>query len=124
MKMNIQMKFGQRIFRYFAMLILFAGAVSGSGTAHAVLGAETALEVLKRNDCTKCHGVKKSKNGPSYQKVSEKYRGKPDAENTLFKHLTTSPKVKLEDGTEEQHKKTDFETSEQLREFIRWILSL
>lgn len=100
------------------------GSVMGAGTAHAVLDAETALEVLKRNDCTKCHSVKKSKNGPSYQKVSKKYMGKPDAEETLYKHLTTNPKVKLEDGTEEQHKKTDFANPEQLREFIRWILSL
>ncbi|MEO5377864.1 MAG: hypothetical protein H7832_08815 [Magnetococcus sp. DMHC-6] len=94
------------------------------GTVHAELDGETALQVLKRNDCTKCHSVKKSKNGPSYQKVSNKYKDKPDAVEKLFKHLTTAPKVKLEDGTEEEHKKIDFDNPEQIREFIRWILSL
>ncbi|MBF0420817.1 MAG: c-type cytochrome [Magnetococcales bacterium] len=107
----------------FVFSVVF-GMIYKSGTAFAALDANIALEALKRNDCTKCHSVKKSKNGPSYQKVSEKYRGKPDAEDKLYKHLTTSPKVKLEDGTEEQHKKTDFMEEQQLREFIRWILSL
>ncbi|MBF0161133.1 MAG: c-type cytochrome [Magnetococcales bacterium] len=88
------------------------------------MDAVTALEVLKRNDCTKCHSVQKSKNGPSYTKVSKKYKGDAQAEEKLYKHLTTTPKVKLEDGTEEEHKKTDFSDPEHLKEFIRWILSL
>ncbi|MBF0136202.1 MAG: c-type cytochrome [Magnetococcus sp. DMHC-1] len=95
-----------------------------AGTAQAEMDAVTALEVLKRNDCTKCHSVQKSKNGPSYTKVAKKYKGDAQAEEKLFKHLTSNPKVKLEDGTEENHKKTDFDTPEHLREFIRWILSL
>ncbi|MBF0143672.1 MAG: cytochrome C [Magnetococcales bacterium] len=106
------------------VLGLLAWALLASGGVQAALDAETAMEVLKRNDCTKCHSVKKSKNGPSYKKVSAKYRGDPQAEDKLFKHLTTSPKVKLEDGTQENHKKTDFQDPMQLREFILWILSL
>ncbi|MBF0154795.1 MAG: cytochrome C [Magnetococcales bacterium] len=93
-------------------------------SAHAELDAATALEVLKRNDCTKCHSVQKSKNGPAYTKVAQKYRGDPKAEEKLFKHLTSNPKVKLSDGSEEDHKKTDFDNPEHLKEFIRWILSL
>ena len=100
------------------------GVTTFSGTARAELDALTALEVLKRNDCTKCHSVKKSKNGPSYNKVARKRRGDPKAEDKLFKHLTTSPMVKLDDGTEEEHKKIDFKNPEHIREFIRWILSL
>ncbi|MBF0127755.1 MAG: cytochrome C [Magnetococcales bacterium] len=97
---------------------LFASA------ARAELDASTALEVLKRNDCTKCHSIQKSKNGPAYVKVAQKYKGDAKAEEKLFKHLTTNPKVKLADGTEEEHKKTDFSNPDHLREFIRWILSL
>ncbi|MBF0295724.1 MAG: c-type cytochrome [Magnetococcales bacterium] len=92
--------------------------------AHAELDAATALEVLKRNDCTKCHSIQKSKNGPSYAKVAQKYKGDAQAEAKLFKHLTSTPKVKLADGTEEDHKKTDFDNNDHLKEFIRWILSL
>ncbi|MBF0341285.1 MAG: c-type cytochrome [Magnetococcales bacterium] len=99
-------------------LVFFADA------AWAALDASTALEVLKRNDCTKCHSTQKSKNGPAYVKVAQKYKGDPKAEEKLFKHLTSNPKVKLADGTEEEHKKTDFKNDDDLREFIRWILSL
>lgn len=98
--------------------------LSVAGTAQAEMDAVSALEVLKRNDCTKCHSVKKSKSGPSYTKVANKYKGDAKAEEKIFKHLTSNPKVKLEDGTEEEHKKTDFQDPEHLREFIRWILSL
>ncbi|MBF0613489.1 MAG: cytochrome C [Magnetococcales bacterium] len=107
-------------------IALFALLVTGTSVnlAMAELDANAALEVLKRNDCTKCHSVKKSKNGPSYQKVSEKYKGDGAAEDKIYKHLTTSPKVKLEDGTTEEHKKIDITDPGQLKEFIRWILSL
>lgn len=110
--------------RHGLVLSLALGLTFATGSARAELDADTAMEVLKRNDCTKCHSVKKSKNGPSYQKVSEKYKGDAQAEDKIFKHLTTSPKVKLEDGKEEEHKKIDIADPAQLKEFIRWILSL
>ena len=97
------------------------------GTAQSALDAMSALEVLKRNDCTKCHSVKKSKNGPSYKRVSRKYRKKANkagAEDKIFKHLTTSPTVELEDGTKEEHKRIDIKNPDHIREFVRWILSL
>lgn len=112
------------LLRYGVAFFVVVAIAFGAGTAHAKFDARSAMKVLKRNDCTKCHSVKKSKNGPSYKKVSKKYQGKADAEAKLFKHLTTTPLVELEDGTKEEHKKTDFNDDEQLREFIRWILSL
>lgn len=111
-------------FRHLAALGLALGLTLAAGTARGELDAETAMEVLKRNDCTKCHSVKKSKNGPSYQKVAEKYKGDAQAEEKLFKHLTTNPKVKLEDGKEEEHKRIDITDPAQIKEFIRWIMSL
>ncbi|MBF0427344.1 MAG: cytochrome C [Magnetococcales bacterium] len=110
--------------RLYKLFVLLAMGIGIAKTAHADLDATSALEVLKRNDCTKCHSIQKSKNGPSYIKVAKKYKEDPKGEEKLFKHLTTTPKVKLEDGTEEDHKKTDFENPEHLKEFIRWILSL
>ncbi|MBF0380009.1 MAG: c-type cytochrome [Magnetococcales bacterium] len=106
------------------MVVSVSFTLISTSDAYAKFNARSAMKVLKRNDCTKCHSVKKSKNGPSYRKVSKKYRGKPDAEEKLYKHLTTNPIVELEDGTKEEHKKTDFDSDEQLREFIRWILTL
>lgn len=122
--MNLHIFSKSQFSRHLLVMGIAIGVGLSSGTAWATLDALSALEVLKRNDCTKCHSVKKSKNGPSYNKVARKHRGDPQAEEKLFKHLTTSPMVKLEDGTKEKHKKTDFKSPEHIREFIRWILSL
>jgi cytochrome c len=72
--------------------------------ASAAVDAEAANQMAKDNGCTKCHSVDKSKKGPSFQKTAAKYKGKADAEATLTKFLSSSPKVKMDDGTEEEHK--------------------
>jgi cytochrome c len=72
--------------------------------ASAAVDAEAANKMAKDNGCTKCHSVDKSKKGPSFQKTAAKYKGKADAEATLTKFLSSSPKVKMDDGTEEEHK--------------------
>ena len=85
---------------------------------------EAAKTLLDDNECTKCHTVSKTKKGPSYQKIAKKYKGKADAEATLMKHLTTGPKVKLEDGSQEDHKIIETKDEAQIKNLIRWILSL
>jgi cytochrome c len=55
--------------------------------------------LVKKSGCLKCHSVAQKKDAPSYKSVAEKYKGKADAEATLYKHLTTNPKVKV-DGME------------------------
>jgi len=68
----------------------------------------------------------KTKKGPSLKKIAAKYKEKPaaDTEAKLIKHLTTGPKVKLEDGTEEDHKIIETKDEAQIKNLIRWILSL
>ncbi len=83
--------------------------------------------LLKKNDCFKCHAIDKTKKGPSYKKISAKYKEKDkaaDAEQKMIKHMTTSPKVKLEDGTEEEHKIIDTKDPAELKSVAQWILSL
>jgi cytochrome c len=46
--------------------------------------------------------VSAKKEGPSFKETARKYKGKPDAEAALMKHLTTNPKIKV-DGKEELH---------------------
>jgi cytochrome c len=92
--------------------------------AGAAFNEDAARATAKRNDCFKCHAVDKTKKGPSYHKVAEKYKGKVDAEEKLFTHLTTGPKVKLEDGTEEEHKIIDTKDKAEIKNLIDWILSL
>src|SRR4051812_31882451 len=76
------------------------------GQSFAQVDDAAVKAILKRNDCLKCHAVDKTKKGPSYKKVSEKLKSKPraEADKIVFDNLTKSPKVKLEDGTEEEHK--------------------
>jgi cytochrome c len=84
--------------------------------------ADAAQALLKKNECTKCHAVDKDKKGPSYKKVAAKYKGKADAEATLQKALSTSPKVKLDDGTEEEHKALKADAA-QMKNLIKWVLA-
>ena len=94
-----------------------------AGSAFAAVDEEAAKAIGKRNDCFKCHAVDKTKKGPSYQKIAAKFKGKADAEDKIMKNLTTGPKVKLEDGTEEDHKIIDTKDPKELKNLIDWILS-
>jgi cytochrome c len=72
--------------------------------AAAAADADAANKALKDNGCTKCHSIDKAKKGPSFQKTAAKYKGKADAEAKLTDFITKGPKVKMDDGTEEEHK--------------------
>jgi cytochrome c len=98
---------------------LFAGALSTGALAAADVDAAKAA--AKQNNCMKCHGLDKDKDGPSFKKTAAKYKGKADAESKLFTHLTTAPKVKLSDGTEEEHKKIKA-TEAETKNLIQYIL--
>jgi cytochrome c len=94
-----------------------------SGTAAAADVDVAAAEALaKKSGCLKCHSITQKKDGPSYKSVAEKYKGKPDAEQKLYTHLTTHPKVKV-DGQEEQHDSLKTKDDAEIRNVIRWILS-
>jgi cytochrome c len=89
----------------------------------ADVDADAANALAKRNDCFKCHSVDKTKKGPSYKKIAAKYKGKADGEEKLIKNITTAPKVKLEDGSEEEHKIIDTKDPKELKNLAQWILS-
>jgi len=106
-----------------AMLAIFA-TLFMTATLAADVDADAAKKLAKRNDCFKCHAIDKTKKGPSYMKIAAKYKGKADAEEKLMKQITTGPKVKLEDGTEEDHKIIDTKDTKEMKNLINWILSL
>lgn len=93
------------------------------GPASAAVDADAAKATGKRNDCFKCHAIDKTKKGPSYKKIAEKFKGKADAEEKILKNLTTGPKVKLEDGTEEDHKIIDTKDKAEIKNLMDWILA-
>lgn len=98
-------------------------SVSMLGSAGAAVDEEAAKALAKRNDCFKCHAVDKTKKGPSYKKIAAKFKGKADAEEKIMKNITTGPKVKLEDGSEEDHKIIDTKDPKELKNLIDWIRS-
>jgi cytochrome c len=85
---------------------LFAAAAmfAFSMTASAAVDADAATKALKDNGCTKCHSVDKTKKGPAFKKIAADMKGRADAEAKLSTFLSTGPKVKMDDGTQEEHK--------------------
>jgi cytochrome c len=102
---------------------LLALGVLATG-AHAAVDEDAAKALAKKNDCFKCHAIDKTKKGPSYKKVAAKYKGKEaEGEQKIYKNITTGPKVKLEDGTEEDHKIIDTKDQAEIKNLIQWILA-
>jgi cytochrome c len=91
--------------------------------ARAAFDAEAAQALAKRNDCFKCHAIDKTKKGPSFKKISAKYKGKPEGQEKAIKNMTAGEKVKLEDGTEEDHKIIDTKDINEQKNLADWILS-
>lgn len=114
---------------HFKMYTRLAVTVAGatmllfSGIASAELSKAEAMKILKKNDCTKCHAIDKTKKGPSYEKIAAKYKGKPDGVEKLVHNLTDAPMVKLEDGTEEKHKVLKVDDPQKKADLIDWILA-
>lgn len=92
--------------------------------ASAAVDVDAAKALARENNCFKCHGVDKEKDGPSYKKVAEKYRGKPGAEERLVTHVTSGEKAKFPDGHEEEHKIIKTKDMAQIKNLVNWILSL
>ena len=90
--------------------------------AYAQVDDEAAQALMKKSGCFKCHSVDKKKDGPAYRTVANKYKGKPEAEEKLFKHVTTNPKIKI-DGNEEDHKALQTKSEPEIRNVVHWILS-
>lgn len=85
------------------------------------LDGDAAQALAKKSECFKCHSVDKKKDGPSFKETAARLTGKADAENQIVKHLTTSPKVKV-DGKEEEHKAVKASEAD-VRNLAQWILS-
>ena len=105
-------------------LVWLAGSclIVWTGVATAAVDAEAAEGLARKSKCFKCHAVDKKKDGPSYQKIAAKYKGKADAEQKLYKHMTTNPKVEV-DGKKEEHVALKSKNDAEIRNVVQWILS-
>ncbi|MBG6082078.1 c-type cytochrome [Rubrivivax gelatinosus] len=103
-----------------AALVLITGL--GLAAPAFALDEGAAEALVRRNNCLKCHGVDKDKDGPSFQKTARKYRGKAGAVDRVVEHLTSGEKAKFPDGHEEDHKIVRAERAD-LENLAQWILS-
>lgn len=91
--------------------------------AYAAVDEEAARALATKSKCFNCHSVETKKDGPAYKAVAKKYRGKADAEDKLFTHMTTAPVVKV-DGEEQDHQIVKTRDKPAILNLVRWILSL
>lgn len=111
------------VFITLSRILLIAG-VGGTGfVAQAqAIDVPAAEALIAKSKCGQCHSVDKKKDGPSFKVTAAKYKGKPEAEATLYKHLTTGPKVKV-DGVEEEHRIVKSTDEAEVKNLVRFILS-
>ena len=95
-------------------------------TSAMAMDADAAKALARQNNCLKCHGIDKDKDGPAYSRVAAKFKGRADAEEHLIYHITSGEKAKFPDGHEEEHKivKTSPPNDkEQIKNLVQWILA-
>jgi cytochrome c len=106
-----------------AIMALAAMFLLAAATPASAFDADEAKALFKDNDCNKCHNPEKSKKGPSLKDIAVKYKGKPDSDAKMLEHMTLGKKVKLDDGTEEDHKIINTKDAKARKNLIDWILS-
>ena len=106
-----------------SMLLTAALLGAGLGGAQAQNVDVAAAEALaKKSGCMKCHSVSAKKDGPSFKETAAKYKGKPDAEAALVKHLSSNPTIKV-DGKEEKHESPKTKNEAEIRNLAQYVLS-
>lgn len=114
--------------RKMALLAAWGLALGLAGGSALAFDEEAAKALARQNNCFKCHGTTKAKDGPAYHDVAAKYKDKykgdqAAAEQRMYTHLTTGEKAKFPDGHEEEHKILKAPDAE-IKNLIQWILSL
>jgi cytochrome c len=105
-----------------ALRIWVAAAALGAPHFVQAQDAAAAEALLKKSGCMKCHSVSAKKEGPPFKETAAKYKGKPDAQAALHKHLTTNPKIKV-DGKEELHDALKTKNEAEIKNVVAYILS-
>lgn len=103
-------------------IFLCGGLGLSLAASAAEVDADAAQALMKKSGCFKCHSVDKKKDGPSFKETATKLKGKADAEQKLYIHLTTHPKIKV-DGKEEEHASLKTKNEAEVRNVVKWILS-
>jgi len=105
------------------VLFPVVGLLYAQGAMCAV-DAVAAQALAKKEGCFKCHGIDKEKQAKSLTEIAKKYKGKADGDAKILTQMTTGPKIKLEDGTEDEHKIIKTKDKAEIDNLIGWIRSL
>ncbi|MFI3186835.1 MAG: c-type cytochrome [Methylococcaceae bacterium] len=105
----------------FSVIVL--GICCFSANAEAV-DADAAKAFAKQNNCFRCHGVDKDKDGPAFTKIAAKFKADPKAEEKLLHHLSSGETAKFPDGHEEAHMILKADDPKETKNLVDWILSL
>jgi cytochrome c len=103
-------------------LFALAVAIPWMGVRAAGVDADAAQALMKKSGCFKCHSLTREKDAPPYKKIAAKYKGKPDAEQKLYTHLTTNPMVEVE-GKKEKHESLKTKDDAEIKNVVMFILS-
>ena len=95
---------------------------SGWADAQPAVDLAAAEALTKKSGCMKCHSVSAKKEGPPFKETAAKYKGKADAEQKLYTHVSTNPKIKV-DGKEELHESLKTKNDAEIKNVIQYILS-
>jgi len=107
-----------------AIVFSFSASAFAEDVEAVKVDAVAAKKLARKNSCLRCHDVSRKKEGPSYQSIAYKYKGKSEAADLLVKHITAGEdRVKLSDGHEEIHKFTKTKDMDQIRNLVNWILA-
>lgn len=113
--------------QYMTALVVLGFGLAFSVHAMAGVDVEAAKALARQNNCFKCHGTTKEKDGPAYSAIAEKYKGNDGAQARLIEHITSGETAKFPDGHEEAHKIVKTSPPDdmaQIKNLIDWILSL
>ena len=102
-------------------IVIAAVAAVAIGAAGSASASEAQA---KSAGCMTCHDVSAKKMGPAFKEVAAKYKGKADGEEKIMHQITSGEKVKLDDGSEEEHKIIKTQDKGEISNLIAWILSL
>jgi cytochrome c len=106
-----------------AFLTVFFTVFCFSARAETV-DADAAKAFAKENNCFRCHGIDKDKDGPGWNKIAAKFKADPKGEEKLLHHLSSGEKAKFPDGHEEDHMVLKSDDPKATKNLVDWILSL
>lgn len=102
-------------------ILLTAAGLCFSAQAQTV-DVEAAEDLARKSNCTKCHAVLKTRLGPAFKTTADKYRDRADAAAVLTTHITTGPKIMVDDE-EETHQAVKTNDAAAIQNLVRYILS-